>query len=53
MCNTGLFSFLSSDRLVYIFKIYFTKWYLLQMMFNQKKSNTKDRRVFFIEVDTV
>lgn len=48
------FSFsLSSNRLVYIFKIYFTKGYLLQIWFNQKTSNTQEKIIFFIEVDIV
>lgn len=44
---------LSSNRLICIFKIYFTRGYLLQIWFNQKTSNTKDKIVFFIEVDIV
>lgn len=46
------FSF-STNRLVYILNICFTKGYLLQIRFNQKKSKTKDKRVFFVEVDIV
>lgn len=44
---------LSSNRLVYIFNVYFTKGYLLQTRFNQKTAHTKDKRVFFSEVDIV
>lgn len=51
--GVGFFFSLLTNRLVYIFKIYFTKGYLLQIRLNQRTSNVKDKRVFFIEVDIV
>lgn len=45
--------FVSNNGVVSILKIYFTKRYLLQIRFHQKKLNTKEKRVFFIEIDIV
>lgn len=51
--GVGFFFSLLTNRLVYIFKIYCTKGYLLQIRLNQRTSSIKDKRVFFIEVDIV
>lgn len=47
------FFFVSNNGVVSILKVYFTKRYLLQIRFHQKKLNTKKKGVFFIEIDIV